>query len=164
MQWLYNHSAFGFDLSFFFQFSLGNLVYNNTRAFSEGMNGAFGQSATVRNRWTPDNKTEDTNFPRAVWGDPNNNRRVSDRFLEDASYLRLKNLRLGYRLPSNIVKKMGLSSLGVYVSGQNLLTFTKYTGFDPEVSTFTTSNTAPGTDFLTFPQARTMLVGLNVGF
>ncbi len=159
-----NISAFGFDLSFFFQFSVGNLVYNNTRAFSEGMNGVFGQSATVRNRWTPDNKTSDVNFPRAVFGDPNNNRRTSDRFLEDASYLRLKNLRLGYRLPSNIVNKIGLRSLGVHVTGQNLLTFTKYTGFDPEVSTFTTSNTAPGTDFLTFPQARTMLVGLNVGF
>lgn len=157
-------SAFGFDLSFFFQFSVGNLVYNNTRAFSEGMNGVFGQAATVRNRWTPDNKTSDTRYPRAVFGDPNNNRRTSDRFLEDASYLRLKNLRLGYRLPSSLVNKIGLSSLGIYVSGQNLLTFTKYSGFDPEVSTFTTSNTAPGTDFLTFPQARVMLVGLNVGF
>ncbi|MBX2928312.1 MAG: SusC/RagA family TonB-linked outer membrane protein [Saprospiraceae bacterium] len=159
-----NINAFGFDLSFFFQFSVGNLMFNNTRAFSEGMNSIFGQAATVRDRWTPDNKTEDTNFPRAVFGDPNNNRRTSDRFLEDASYLRLKNLSLGYRLPSSIVNKIGMSSLRIYVSGQNLLTFTKYSGFDPEVSTFTTSNTAPGTDFLTFPQARTMLVGLNVGF
>lgn len=159
-----NISAFGFDLSFFFQFSVGNLVYNNTRAFSEGMNSIFGQAATVRDRWTPDNKTTDTNFPRAVFGDPNNNRRTSDRFLEDASYLRLKNLNLGYRLPSSLVQKVGLNSLRIYVSGQNLLTFTKYSGFDPEVSTFTTGNTAPGTDFLTFPQARTMLLGLNVGF
>jgi TonB-dependent starch-binding outer membrane protein SusC len=159
-----NINAFGFDLSFFFQFSVGNLMFNNTRAFSEGMNSIFGQAATVSARWTPDSKTEDTNFPRAVFGDPNNNRRTSDRFLEDASYLRLKNLSLGYRLPSSIVNKIGMSSLRIYVSGQNLLTFTKYSGFDPEVSTFTTSNTAPGTDFLTFPQARTMLVGLNVGF
>jgi hypothetical protein len=128
------------------------------------MNSIFGQAATVRDRWTPDNPTTDTNFPRAVFGDPNNNRRVSDRFLEDASYLRLKNLTLGYRLPSNVVNKVGLSSLRVYVSGQNLLTFTNYSGFDPEVSTFATTNTAPGTDFLTFPQARTMIVGLNVGF
>jgi TonB-dependent starch-binding outer membrane protein SusC len=159
-----NINAYGFDLSFFFQFSVGNMVYNNTRAFSEGMNSIFGQAATVRDRWTPDNPTTDTNFPRAVFGDPNNNRRVSDRFLEDASYLRLKNLTLGYRLPSSVVNKVGLSSLRVYVSGQNLLTFTNYSGFDPEVSTFATTNTAPGTDFLTFPQARTMIVGLNVGF
>lgn len=159
-----NISAFGFDLSFFFQFSYGNLVFNNTRSFSEGMNSIFGQSGTVRDRWTPENPTTDTNFPRAVFGDPNNNRRTSDRFLEDASYLRLKNLSLGYRLPANIASKLGLSSARIYVSGQNLLTFTDYSGFDPEVSTFTTSNTAPGTDFLTFPQARTMLVGLNLGF
>jgi TonB-dependent starch-binding outer membrane protein SusC len=159
-----NINAYGFDLSFFFQFSVGNMVYNNTRAFSEGMNSIFGQAATVRDRWTPDNPTTDTNFPRAVFGDPNNNRRVSDRFLEDASYLRLKNLTLGYRLPSSIVSKVGFSSLRIYVSGQNLLTFTNYSGFDPEVSTFATTNTAPGTDFLTFPQARTMIVGLNVGF
>lgn len=159
-----NLSYGGFDLSFFFQFSYGNTVYNNTRAFSEGMNSIFGQSATVAQRWTPENPTTDTNFPRAAFGDPNNNRRTSDRFLEDGSYLRLKNLSLGYRIPSNVLKRTGLSSARVYVSGQNLLTFTNYTGFDPEVSTFTTSNTAPGTDFLTFPQARTILFGLNLGF
>ena len=159
-----NISAFGFDLSFFFQFSVGNLVYNNTRAFSEGMNSIFGQAATVRNRWTPENSTDDIRYPRAVFGDPNNNRRTSDRFLEDASYLRLKNLSLGYSLPRNIANKAGLASARIYVSGQNLLTFTEYSGFDPEVSTFTLSNTAPGTDFLTFPQARTMIVGLNLGF
>ncbi|HMO40335.1 MAG TPA: TonB-dependent receptor [Saprospiraceae bacterium] len=159
-----NISAFGFDLSFFFQFSVGNLVYNNTRAFSEGMNSIFGQAATVRNRWTPENPTDDIRYPRAAFGDPNNNRRTSDRFLEDASYLRLKNLSLGYSLPRNIANKAGLASARIYVSGQNLLTFTEYSGFDPEVSTFTLSNTAPGTDFLTFPQARTMIVGLNLGF
>jgi len=157
-------NAYGFDLSFFFQFSVGNYVYNNTRGFSEGMNSVFGQAATISNRWTPTNPTEDTNYPRAVFGDPNNNRRVSDRFVEDASYLRLKNLSLGYTIPSSVMKSIGLSSARIYVSGQNLLTFTNYSGFDPEVSTFGETNTAPGTDFLTFPQARTMLFGINLGF
>lgn len=159
-----NISAYGFDLSFFFQFSVGNFVYNNTRGFSEGMNSVFGQASTILNRWTPDNPTTDTNYPRAVFGDPNNNRRVSDRFLEDASYLRLKNLSLGYNIPSSVMSKIGMTKGRIYVSGQNLLTFTKYSGFDPEVSTFGETNTAPGTDFLTFPQARTMLVGLQLGF
>ena len=157
-----NIQGYGFDLSFFFQFSIGNMVYNNTRAFSEGMNSIFGQAATVRDRWTTSNT--DTDIPRAVFGDPNNNRRVSDRFLEDASYVRLKNLTLGYTLPKSVLKKVGLNNARVYVTGQNLLTFTDYSGFDPEVSTFGETNTSAGTDFLTFPQARTMLVGINLGF
>lgn len=157
-----NIQAYGFDLSFFFQFSIGNYVFNNTRAFSEGMNSVFGQAATVRDRWTTTNT--DTDIPRAVFGDPNNNRRVSDRFLEDASYVRLKNISLGYNIPKGIVKKAGLTNARVYVTGQNLLTFTNYSGFDPEVSTFGETNTSAGTDFLTFPQPRTVLFGINLGF
>ncbi|MFN7116544.1 MAG: SusC/RagA family TonB-linked outer membrane protein [Saprospiraceae bacterium] len=161
--------GFGFDLSVFLQFSYGNEVWNHTRLFAEGMNGVFGQLASVRNRWTPSNPTEDTRYPRAVWGDPNNNRRTSDRYLEDGSYLRLKNVTLGYTLPSSISKKLRISNLRVYATGQNLLTFTDYSGFDPEVSTFAegvgqAANTAPGTDFLTFPLARVIIFGLNVGF
>ncbi len=162
-----NISAFGFDLSFFFQFTVGNMIYNNTRAFSEGMNGVFGQAGTVRNRWTPENPTTDTRYPRAVFGDPNNNRRTSDRFLEDGSFVRLKNLTLGYTIPKNVINKAGLTNARIYVSGQNLLTFTNYSGFDPEVNTFTAGqvgNLAQGTDFLTFPQPRVLLVGLNLGF
>jgi TonB-dependent starch-binding outer membrane protein SusC len=153
---------YGVDLSFFFQFNQGNQIYNNTRAFSEGMNSVFGQFASVRNRWTPTNTT--TTLPRAAWGDPNNNRRTSTRFLEDGSYMRLKNINIGYSLPSSIISKLKLSNLRIYYSGQNLLTFTKYSGLDPELSTFGETNTAPGTDFLTFPQARTHTFGLNVSF
>lgn len=159
-----NLAGFGFDLSFFFQFQFGNEIWNNTRAFAEGMNGQFGQFATVRNRWTTSNPTEDIRYPRAINGDPNNNRRTSDRFLEDGSYVRLKNISLGYTLPESLTKKIGLSKLRIYATGQNLITITDYSGFDPEVSTFGETNTAPGTDFLTFPQARIVLFGLNVGF
>ena len=151
----------GIDLNFFFQFTQGNEVYNNTRAFAEGLNGQFGQLATVRNRWTPTNTN--TDIPRAVNGDPNGNRRTSTRFLEDGSYLRLKTITLGYNLPSNIVKMARFQSARIYVSGQNVLTFTKYQGLDPEISTFSGTNTALGTDFLTFPQARTIQVGINLG-
>jgi hypothetical protein len=133
------------------------------------MNGVFGQTEAVLNRWTPTNTA--TDVPRAVWGDPNNNRRNSDRFIEDGSYARLKNLTLGYTIPKSIASKVKLEKVRIYFTGQNVLTFTKYKGMDPEVSAFsqgnngnTTANAAPGTDFLTFPQPRTFIVGLNIGF
>ena len=154
--------AYGFDLSFFFQYSIGNFVFNNTRAFSEGINSVFGQANTVKNRWTPENTN--TTIPRAVFQDPNNNRRVSDRFVEDASYVRLKNVTFGYTFPTKLLDKIKMRTARIYVTGQNLLTFTNYSGFDPEVSTFGETNTAAGTDFLTFPQSRSLIVGLNIGF
>jgi TonB-dependent starch-binding outer membrane protein SusC len=157
-----NVSFKGFDLMFFFQFMSGNKIYNNTRGFSEGMNSVFGQTDGILNRWTPTNTN--TTVPRAVFGDPSNNRRSSDRFLEDGSYLRLKNIVLGYTLPKSILEKTKvLRNVRIYASAQNLLTFTKYSGFDPEVNTFSGNNTALGTDFLTFPQARTYTFGVNIG-
>ena len=152
----------GFDLSIFAQFVSGNKIYNNTRAFSEGMNGIFGQSATVLNRWTPTNTN--TNMPRAVLGDPNNNRRTSDRWLEDGSFLRIKSVVLGYSLPASVLKRIKIERMRVYASAQNLFTFTNYSGLDPEVNTFSGSNTALGTDFLTFPQPRTITFGVNLNF
>jgi TonB-linked SusC/RagA family outer membrane protein len=152
----------GFDLSVFLRFSVGNSIFNNTRAFSEGMNGVFGQTDGVLRRWTPSNTN--TDVPRAVYGDPNNNRRTSDRWLEDGSFLRINNLQLGYTLPASIIAKTKvLRSARVYVAGQNLAVFTNYSGFDPEVSTFNITNTSPGTDFLTYPQARSFTFGVNLG-
>lgn len=150
-----------FDLLVFLQFTKGNDVWNHTRVFAEGMNSVFGQFATTLNSWTPENPN--TNMPRKVYGDPNNNRRNSDRWLEDGSFLRVKNVSLGYNFPRNITEKLKVRSLRVYAAGQNLLTFTKYSGFDPEVNTFGAANISLGTDFLTFPQARTITFGLNVG-
>lgn len=152
----------GIELSAFIQFVSGNKIYNNTRAFSEGMNSVFGQTIAVRDRWQPGKPS--TTVPRAVFGDPSNNRRTSDRWLEDGSYLRLKNVVLSYGLPAAITNRLHVSSFRIFAQGQNLLTATRYKGFDPEVSTFSTTNTAPGTDFLTFPQARTITFGLNIGF
>jgi hypothetical protein len=151
-----------FEMTAFFQFVGGNKIVNYNRSFAEGMNSVFGQFATVLNRWTPTNPS--TTMPRAVWGDPANNRRASDRWIEDGSFTRLKNLLIGYNFNQNAVKKMKISSLKLFLQAQNLFTWTKYTGFDPEVSTFTVTNTAQGTDFLTFPQPRIITFGINAGF
>ena len=151
----------GIQLSFFLQFVSGNKIFNETRAFAEGQNSLFGQYATVEKRWTPTNTK--TNMPRAILADPANNTRNSDRWLEDGSFLRLKNIILAYQLPKNIINKIKLNSLKVFVQAQNLKTWTKYSGFDPEVSAFSITNTAQGTDFLTYPQARVITFGVNVG-
>jgi len=151
-----------FEMTAFFQFVGGNKIVNYNRSFAEGMNSVFGQFATVLKRWTPTNPS--TTMPRAVWGDPANNRRASDRWVEDGSFTRLKNLLIGYNFNQNAVKKMKISSLKLFLQAQNLFTWTKYTGFDPEVSTFTVTNTAQGTDFLTFPQPRIITFGINAGF
>jgi TonB-linked SusC/RagA family outer membrane protein len=155
----------GFELSILAQFQVGHKVYNNTRAFAEGMaNSVFGQWATTLKRWTPANAHNDIRYPRAVFADPNNNRRASNRWLENGSYLRIRNINFGYSFPEAITNKMRISRLKVYVQGQNLFTWTKYSGFDPEISTFGETTTAPGTDFLTFPVPRIISFGLNVTF
>ena len=157
-----------FDLTVFFQGQTGCSIFNFTREFSEGMNSVFGSTDAVLRRWTPDNPS--TDVPRAVYGDPNGNRRNSDRWLEDGSYVRLKNLTFGYSLPQNLTKRFGIQRLRAYFSGQNLWTKTNYKGYDPEVSTFAegsgggAGSTAFGTDFLTYPQAKTYTFGVNVTF
>src|SRR5690606_31623883 len=115
-----NNLSFGnFDLSAFVQFSLGNEIFNANRIYWDQY-GSFGDNHTVRamDRWTPDNP--DTDEPRAVWGDPNFNTRDSDRFIEDGSYWRLKNVVLGFTLPSAFADRIGSSSARIYVQGQNL--------------------------------------------
>jgi hypothetical protein len=113
-------------------------------------------------RWTSDNRI--TDIPRAVGGGKVDNVRNSTRFVEDGSYLRLKSLTLNYNFNTNHFKKLGINKLALYITGQNLLTFTKYTGFDPEVNAFGQSATELGIDYGTYPQARTLTVGANVDF
>ena len=95
--------------------------------------------------------------PRAVFNDPNKNTRPSDRYIEDGSYFRIKNITLGYAIPKDIMTKVHLSFARVYVSGQNLFTFTKYKGFDPEVG-------PSGIDNNVYPVTRTVNIGINLGF
>jgi TonB-dependent starch-binding outer membrane protein SusC len=153
----------GVELSVFMNFSYGNKVWNHTRVFAEGMNNQFGQFASITNRWV-EGKNTNTSMPRAILGDPNQNRRNSDRFLEDGSFMRIKNLILSYNLPQSVLKKIRVNNLKVFVQSQNLVTWTKYTGFDPEVSAFSITNTAPGTDFLTYPQAKSFSGGISISF
>jgi len=151
-----------FDLSVFFQFNVGNKIFNAAATNTQGMSTNYGQDAIVLNRWTPSNTN--TNVPRAVYGDPNQNARYSDRFLENGSYGRFKNIVVGYTLPSSLTSFAHIRSLRIYAQAQNLVTFTKYSGLDPEVSSFSSSSTALGTDFFTFPQARTITGGVTLGF
>ncbi|MET3112669.1 TonB-linked SusC/RagA family outer membrane protein [Pedobacter sp. CG_S7] len=167
-----NVSYKGFDLGVLFQYSYGNYLYNLS-AEGTGGNGSLGAAATAtgvatnvdrdvfEDRWTPTNT--DSKYPRAVGGARGTyNTQRSSRYLEDASYIRLKNVSLGYSIPNNIVNKLKLSRAKIYVSGQNLLTFTKYTGFDPEVSSdFTVANT--GVDQGAIPQFKTVMFGINIG-
>jgi hypothetical protein len=126
------------------------------------MNSTFGQISTVLDRWTPQHT--DTDMPRAVYGDPNSNARVSDRFIEDGSYLRLKSLNVGYSLPDDLAARIHVRKLRIFAAAQNLVTITKYKGYDPEVNTFNSDPVTAGTDFLTTPQPRTFTFGVNVGF
>ncbi|OON70097.1 hypothetical protein B0919_04975 [Hymenobacter sp. CRA2] len=161
-----NLSWKGVELSFFFQGSQGNDIYNENRRTIEGLNGPYNQTRAVLNRWTPTNTN--TDIPRAITGDPNQNasggRGVSTRFIEDGSYLRLKNVTLAYTLPSSVLQPVHLSNVRLYVTGQNLLTWTNYSGYDPEVSADPFSATGFGRDLGVYPQARTYTVGINASF
>jgi hypothetical protein len=92
------------------------------------------------------------------------NVRNSTRFVEDGSYVRLKSLTLTYKLLENVKKIKGVPKISVYVTGQNLLTLTKYSGFDPEVNAYGNSATEVGVDYGTYPQAITVIAGLNIEF
>jgi len=157
-----NFTFKGIELSVFFQGSFGNDIYNQNRTITEGQTTALNQSTAVLNHWTPTNTN--TDIPRPVFGDPNGNNRVSTRFIEDGSYVRLKNLTLAYNLPANLVKHAALKNLRIYGTAQNLVTWTKYSGYDPEVSADPFSTTGFGRDFGVYPQSRTYTVGLNATF
>ncbi|MGA0557950.1 SusC/RagA family TonB-linked outer membrane protein [Larkinella sp. VNQ87] len=152
----------GFELSFLFQGSFGNDIYNQNRQSIEGMADPFNQTTRVLNRWRPDNTN--TNMPRAVRYDPNQNNRFSTRFVESGTYTRLKNLTLAYNLPAKPLQRAKISNARVYLTGQNLLTFTNYTGYDPEVSADPFSSVGFGRDYGVYPQARTFTAGITLNF
>ncbi|HTE32757.1 MAG TPA: SusC/RagA family TonB-linked outer membrane protein, partial [Chryseolinea sp.] len=140
----------GFDLSLFFQ-GVGDIQkYNFARAGGEGMSSTgANQWTTTDNRWTVENPSG--SMPRAVRNDPNSNNRFSSRFVEDADFLRLKNVQLGYTIPPALLAKTGaIDHLRIFVSATNLLTFTKWTGVDPE------------NDFN--PPTQQILIGINASF
>lgn len=157
----------GFDFTMFWQGVSGNEIFNNLRYHTEGMTRLFNASAVVLDRWTPTNT--DTDVPRAINSDPNRNSRASSRFVEDGSYLRLKNVSLGYSFSTSKLSswsKGTISKIRLYVSAQNLLTITDYSGYDPEIGARTGINSSlgMGIDYGQFPAARTFLGGIQVSF
>jgi TonB-linked SusC/RagA family outer membrane protein len=156
----------GFDASLFLQGVSGNEIYSVVKYDLEGMTRLFNSGTAVLDRWTPENT--DTNVPRAISEDPNQNARASDRFVEDGSYFRIKNFTLGYNVPSvGSLTKNGLTRLRIYTTMQNLLTITNYkSGYDPEIGNrnAATNGLTQGIDYGQFPQARSFVVGLQIGF
>ncbi|WP_198652031.1 SusC/RagA family TonB-linked outer membrane protein [Chitinophaga deserti] len=148
-----NFSWKGFALSVFFQGSLGNQILNGNLQSLELFTGQQNAAGSARDRWTPENPSQ--TIPRAKL-DPAPV--FSDRFIEDGSFIRLKNVSLSYTLPKHITGK--ISSIQLYVSAQNLATWTNYTGFDPEVTSG--SNVSPGTDQGIYPVSRTFTGGLKI--
>lgn len=149
----------GLTLSIFFQGSHGNQIFNASRIDTEGMVDFKNQSKAVLSRWMRPGMI--TDVPRS--GNVENIHN-SSRFVEDGSYLRLKTLTLSYNLPAHLLQKTFISALQVYVTGQNLLTFTKYSGYDPEVNAYGTNAVALGVDYGTYPQSKTVIAGLNISF
>ena len=156
-----NFSYKGFTFSFFFQGVQGNQIFNASRIVTEGMYYPVNQLATVLTRWK--NPGDVTNMPKSDPGNENHNSDVSSRYVEDGSYLRLKSVTLGYDLPKSVCNLMKAQKLHVYVTGENPLTFTKYSGYDPEVSAYGVG-IAPGIDFGSYPQSRSFMFGLNLNF
>jgi TonB-linked SusC/RagA family outer membrane protein len=151
----------GINLSILLEGSQGNDMLNATRIELEGMSDPKNQSTSVLNRWRQPGDI--TNIPRASFGNTDNSR-ISTRFIEDASYMRVKAITLGYDLPKSIIKKLNINSIRIYATGENLFTFTNYSGLDPEVNAFGGSNTVRGIDFGTYPQTRNILLGASFKF
>lgn len=165
----------GFDFNLFFNYSVGNKILNFVKRnlISMGGEGSIGLQNVGKefydNRWTETNPTN--KYPRAVWSDVSGNSRVSDAFVEDGSYLRLKNIEVGYTLPANILKKASISKLRIFASVQNLFTITGYSGMDPEIGQSISSSTgvaggvtASGVDVGIYPYSRFFTMGFNLEF
>lgn len=144
-----------FDLSAFLSGIQGNKIYNISRYTYENALGQRNVLAAMANRWSPTNPNNEYSS-----GYQGGRLPVSDRFVEDGSFIRMKNITLGYTLP----RIKGVSNIRLYISGNNLFTITDYSGYDPEVNSFGGSNTAIGVDNLVYPAARTYLAGLQVTF
>jgi hypothetical protein len=164
----------GLDLGFTFQGVFGNKIYDGGGKFfsASASNGYDNQTIDQLNRWRKPGDI--TNVPEARLNRANGTGE-SSRYLSDGAYVRLKTLTFGYTLPSSLVKYARMQSVRVFFNAVNLLTFTKYKGWDPEVNadylsstnngtTTSSANISQGNSFYTAPQARTMTFGINVGF
>ncbi|WP_261387881.1 hypothetical protein [Chitinophaga pinensis] len=152
-----NYKAF--DLSFVFQGSYGNKIFNFLQQKLEIPTLSLNASATLLDRYSesnPDGKVaRATNAPVA---------QVTDRYIESGSFVKLKNLSLGYNLPKALLESIHVSQLRIYVTAQNILTWTDYSGLDPEVNFFDNDNTKQGIDYGAYPASKSYLVGLGLTF
>jgi TonB-linked SusC/RagA family outer membrane protein len=170
----FNGEYKNFDFNIFFNYSYGSeiLSFVKRNLFSLNGEGSIGLQNVSKefydNRWTGEGSTNE--YPRAVWSDVGANSRVSDAFIEDGSYLRLKNIEVGYTLPTKISKKLNNARLRIFGSVQNLFTVTKYSGMDPEIGQSMGSNgvaggvTASGVDVGIYPYSRYFTLGFNLQF
>jgi TonB-linked SusC/RagA family outer membrane protein len=145
----------GFELGIYLQGVAGNKIFNANNIDLTGMSAAYNQSTDVLGRWTSAGSSNST--PRAVFGDPNQNNRISDRFVENGSYLRLKTISLAYNFPKQWLKQLTIENARLTLSCENVATITSYSGFDPEVG-------INGIDLSTYPISRTFNIGLNFNF
>lgn len=164
-----------FDINLFFQGVYGNKIYSQINTDIEGFYRAFNITERIATQSWHGAGTSNQ-FPRLSWSDAQNNKQASTRFLEDGSYMRLKNLQLGYTLGSPVLSKLKIVSARFYISIQNVFTVTKYTGLDPEMGVSANANSAAGTpgasvgstavgiDWGTYPSARTFTLGANLNF
>ncbi|MDR3058023.1 MAG: TonB-dependent receptor [Prevotella sp.] len=153
----------GFDLNMQWGGTYGNDIFNAMRYYTYDLSSVTNKDVAVLNYWRPDNTN--TNIPRLAGSDVNDNMRISDRYVEDGSYLRLRNIQLGYTFPVSFSKKAYMQKLRIYVTGQNLFTFTDYSGADPEVGQITSTNyLSRGVDIGTYPQAMTITGGVSITF
>ena len=148
---------YGVTVSFMLQGSYGNDIFNAGRIETEGMYDEKNQSTRVLDRWRRPGMQ--TTIPKAGF-----DMRVSDYFIEDGSYIRLKDLTIAYDFSGAWMKKIGMTKLQPYFSAQNLLTLTRYMGMDPEVNQYGNSGTVQGLDYGTYPQTRSFVLGINIEF
>lgn len=156
-----NFSYKGFDLSTTFQGVYGNKLFNGPAIYTKSSTAAWNLSRDMINRWVGEGTQTDARYPRMAANDVNNGY-ISDRFIEDGSYFRIKTLQLGYSLNKNLTSKMHVTNVRIYLNAQNLLTFTKYTGLDPEIGI--NGPLEIGVDRGVYPQGRAYSLGLNVTF
>jgi TonB-linked SusC/RagA family outer membrane protein len=154
--WNLNLTYKNFDFTSFVYISQGNKIF---KAWDRNAN-YTNKASTILGRWTGPNSTNDASNPQYTFTDVSNNSRVSDRFIEDGSFVKIKNVQLGYTIPKSVLKGQN-TSLRIYAQVKNAYTFTKYTGFDPEISGGILNS---GVDYGYYPQARTWLVGLDFKF
>ena len=175
-----NARAYGFDLSANFNFSIGNDVYN-ANAIEWTTTGrysyrnllddvAYGKRWTFIDangnylNWNNAEELANLNANTTMWSPYTERYVLTDHYVEDASFLRLNTLTLGYTLPQDLTRKIGINSCRFYVTGYNLFCITSYSGYDPEVSTMRRTNLTPGVDYSAYPKSRQFVIGVNLNF